>query len=1043
MKGRLYTIYCLLGFFISPLTAQVPPGQLLTNYNNEHGLPQNSAKWAKIDKDGFLWVATEMGLARFDGSRFRVFNRNNTPQLENDRIVQICLDHDHTIYFFDEKSNQYRFDSGHQLQKVDIDVALVANHSNQGYLNVQKLWNYPANKQLKEKLEPLMPCHFYFLTSGDSTTGFLFFSFMRYFTYLSGYQSKWIDSISGQSWPSAAASQGKLYYINNQQELMQVDSLGRRLKITVRNNRFRSDPTSSPKIIRVMQDGEKMYCQVGQEIWKVTSVDDQTMWIEPVMNIAEIPDWSLFLGGERLGIQVAGSLTKGLFIARKSPFQVQRPPQGITPIMYAQSPMPGSSVLTHQGVLPAGAHSLKIPPEEVFRLFLFRDNGQHYWIGKDNSLIDSLIELDEKLNVVRKIASGYDLIQCMQQSPDGTHWVSINERHLNRSRFGKIEGDSIRWKLVNGNKTYNETFIVLNNHLFLLGNQDGLQELDLEKGSVRDYAQLANASVRSLYKDSKGIVWIGTYGKGFYAMYNNRILKMPLDRSGHLSTAHTFLEDKKGYLWISTNNGLFQMKMDDLYTYLRDSSVSLYYHYYSKWDGLPTNEFNGGCNPAGIVLEDGRFSLPSMDGLVQFYPDSISPLLPVSKIFIDEVWVDSLRVADLANWKLPPSFNRMTINVSSPYFGNPYNQYIEYNLQGLDDKWYPLNENNTIIFNRLRAGKYQLQLRKKAGFGPDNYLVTRFPVTVQPGFFDSWYFYVLVALGMALLIFVCMKIRYRYLEQRKRLLEQEVETRTKEQHQLIRELTVTVQELEHSREELFYNNRFKEKLALLITHDLHSPLRFLSVMCDQLQEKVAGFQDEDVKKRSSEINNAGKEIHAFVEEFGLWATTQQEHFRIQLSSFSLGPLMEELLKFFKEMIQRQGNQLAIDIDPSVKLVTDRQLLKTILRNLIDNANKYTTNGIISVTLYIKDNKAAICVADNGTGMHPKELQKILFRIEQTSRATILDKGSRLGYQIIIDFVNVLGGSLQLHSTPETGTIVTIANLEYRQQEVESEWLNRS
>ncbi len=70
---------------------------------------------------------------------------------------------------------------------------------------------------------------------------------------------------------------------------------------------------------------------------------------------------------------------------------------------------------------------------------------------------------------------------------------------------------------------------------------------------------------------------------------------------------------------------------------------------------------------------------------------------------------------NLVSCTLSPSFGRIIISVSSPIFGNPYNQNIEYNLKGLDDKWYSLNENNIIVFNRLAHGKYQLQLRKQAG----------------------------------------------------------------------------------------------------------------------------------------------------------------------------------------------------------------------------------------------------------------------------------------------------------------------------------------
>jgi hypothetical protein len=68
---------------------------------------------------------------------------------------------------------------------------------------------------------------------------------------------------------------------------------------------------------------------------------------------------------------------------------------------------------------------------------------------------------------------------------------------------------------------------------------------------------------------------------------------MLMDNNHFLATAHTFIEDNSGTVWITTNRGLFQVKMADLYQYLNKQSQSVYYYYYDKKDGFLTNEFNG------------------------------------------------------------------------------------------------------------------------------------------------------------------------------------------------------------------------------------------------------------------------------------------------------------------------------------------------------------------------------------------------------------------------------------------------------------------
>ncbi len=91
MRITIFTLYCLLSFCITPLIAQDYPDRSSNNYNSENGLPQNSVRTSRIDKNGYLWAATEMGLVRFDGSRFTWYNQNNTPLLLNNRINRSSL----------------------------------------------------------------------------------------------------------------------------------------------------------------------------------------------------------------------------------------------------------------------------------------------------------------------------------------------------------------------------------------------------------------------------------------------------------------------------------------------------------------------------------------------------------------------------------------------------------------------------------------------------------------------------------------------------------------------------------------------------------------------------------------------------------------------------------------------------------------------------------------------------------------------------------------------------------------------------------------
>uniref|UniRef100_A0AAU6WM76 Two component regulator propeller n=1 Tax=Chryseobacterium endophyticum TaxID=1854762 RepID=A0AAU6WM76_9FLAO len=94
---------------------------------------------------------------------------------------------------------------------------------------------------------------------------------------------------------------------------------------------------------------------------------------------------------------------------------------------------------------------------------------------------------------------------------------------------------------------------------------------------------------------------------------------MPEDPDRDIASAHTFLEDQKGYFWISTNNGLFKVKEKMLLDFAENKKYPVYYYRYTKLNGLLNNEFNT-AYPGGNILANGDFVFPSMEGFVFFRP---------------------------------------------------------------------------------------------------------------------------------------------------------------------------------------------------------------------------------------------------------------------------------------------------------------------------------------------------------------------------------------------------------------------------------------
>ena len=373
-----------------------------------------------------------------------------------------------------------------------------------------------------------------------------------------------------------------------------------------------------------------------------------------------------------------------------------------------------------------------IPKPE--RYSLFKDSSSYIWFFNNYTLYKT----DENFSFVRKIGMISYLPVSYYQENSNTIWVGCTDG------FYQIINDSIRKVAVNGavnTNMYMQCFVKRNDTSFLVGSTNGLYEYNYKKNKLQIFPKSAGLSVRSIYISKEKNIYIGSYGQGFFELTDTGLVAFPLDHKSYLTTVHCFLEDNKGFFWVSTNKGLFKMAVKELNNYKAKKTDHVYYQYFDRSNGFNTNEFNGGCTPCGLKMENGLFSLPSLKGLVWFYPDSITQPFSGYKIFVDKVELDNRSIKAEDRFDLGPSFFQLRFFVSSPYFGNQDNQSVEYNLKGLNDQWIRLNDGGEIIYNSLPQGNYVLQLRKKADFGDSHYEYKSDSFRILPHFYETAWFW--------------------------------------------------------------------------------------------------------------------------------------------------------------------------------------------------------------------------------------------------------------------------------------------------------------
>lgn len=688
-----------------------------------------------------------------------------------------------------------------------------------------------------------------------------------------------------------------------------------------------------------------------------------------------------------------GSMTSGLYVLKLHEFErlFFNDPGFAANSQASQIELPGERILTCTGVLNYNSKAhVPFPSARNFdKHVLFRASDGAIWY----SAADSLKRTDDRLQAFTGVKHlGYYLTGIIET--ENKEIIYSNKHQVfKRSAFA----DTV---LVDGLGLAPHEEIaalkMIGKDLLWIGTTAGLFSYDLQKRLLQRIPGMETITVSVIHMAKDGSIWLGTYGQGFYKYYGQHFIKMPMDSRSCLATAHCFMEDRQGYFWIPTNKGLFRVAKKELDDFAAGLQSRVYYYYVDKSYGFSTNEFNA-CTPCGIKTSDGWFSFPSIDGLVRFHPDSVHINLPDKPIIIEQVTADDKRIFVKDRLVATRDAGSLIFEVSTPYFGNKFNLHLEYAIKELNDKWYPVNEDGKLIITNLNSGTYTLTVRSQNPGA--QYVYNHLHLTILPYWYEQWWFKCLLgglAIGSFLLFF---RLRYNYQVKKAQLLQQKVDERTAQ---------------------LAESNRVKELMISAILHDLRSPLRFLHMLARRMYNDHKTSADKKLSTLLLQFENATNEVYDFTQDFFVFTNMQKEGFAIKQQKTVLRDVVSEIISLYEMGAHVQKNTFRNLVPEHVILNTDASLLSLVLRNLVDNANKYTTEGAITIEGAQDAFTTRIIITDAGAGMNKELVARILDKSYNPTQ-----HGMGWGYKIIIEILDKLQGTLTIVPGNDTGNIITI------------------
>lgn len=216
--------------------------------------------------------------------------------------------------------------------------------------------------------------------------------------------------------------------------------------------------------------------------------------------------------------------------------------------------------------------------------------------------------------------------------------------------------------------------------------------------------------------------------------------------------------------------------------------------------------------------------------------------------------------------------------------------------------------------------------------------------------------------------------------------------------------------LNHQQKEL---NATKDKLFSIIAHDLRSPFSSILGFSELLIKNIRKYEIDESVKFIEQINISAKHTLNLLDNLLDWAKTQTGQIDFKPQEFSLQPVIQELVSVLNPSAEIKGislNQIELD---DIEVYADHNMLKTILRNMISNAIKFThLNGKIDISAISKEDHVEFTVADNGIGMDNETVNKLFGRyINPTIFGTANEKGSGLGLILCKEFIEKHGGRI--------------------------------
>jgi len=591
-------------------------------------------------------------------------------------------------------------------------------------------------------------------------------------------------------------------------------------------------------------------------------------------------------------------------------------------------------------------------------------------------------------------------------------------------------------------------------HTIWIGTEFGLAKYDRKTQTIIRCPLSADRSIaiRSIKEKADGLLWIGTYGVGIitYNIKNQEVNFNPINLAIHIVSDLLFDGNS---LWITTQGeGLFMhdLKSKENVSFTESNGLASNYlasllcdqsgnvwignsrgiaklniktkeiENFNSGDGLQSREFT---ERSAVVLPNGLMAFAGFGGINIFNPanvtkdDKCPPVIFTKLLIFNELATPSenkykysplkqnISLAD----KIELKYNQSVFTIEFMGVNYNANQKIQYAylLEGSDEKWNQLGNQNSVTFRNLQSGEYVFKVKASS---PDavwsDTNIASIVIVIRPPF---W------ATGWAYLIYLILLVTFLY------FIWAFLNIRIKAANRLKIERAKREKEEELHQEKLqFFTN---------ISHEFRTPLTLIIGPLEKMK-----FDELNEEKRSNfrlMLRNANR-LLTMVNQLLDFRKAERGQMKLKIQQSDIILCIKEIVISFEDLRKQKNIQVElIHQEEALMAWFDTEFLNKSLINLLSNAFKFTPDGgYISVsTLNTKDalghNEVVISITDNGKGIQQKDIHSIFDRFYQGEGQSNVQQGSGIGLHLVKNLIELHHGTVEVESTPNVKTTFRI------------------